>query len=461
VRDESWHTAPYEIQDEEMESGEHHFSISYVAVYRLNAIYYKARYLITGDAEGTITFHMQGEALSSFKRNRIGICVLHPVTECAGKPVVVTRVDGTTYEAHFPKSISPHQPFLDIQQLSWNGEAAGIQLHFEGDVFETEDQRNWTDSSYKTYSTPLGLPFPVAVNKGDTIDQKVTLRVAPNKSNSNNREPGDVTREKKLPFPKIGFCRTPGSALLNDKAIELLKKIPFHHYRTELHLDENGWREELQRAATEAALLNAKLELVLFFSSGNNAAQNDLLEQLQKSSAALFAILILAENEKVTPEPLLRHLYPALKERFPEVQIGYGTDRFFAEFNRNRPASETPYDYVSFPLNPQVHASDTRSILENLETQHHTLQTLHTFTDKPAHVSPVMFTARHLPLDTQEEDTRQQTYVAAWWLLKAVQNMAGADALTLCYATGAAGLMLVDERQHTPKRFRCIMHLHD
>ena len=31
---------------------------------------------------------------------------------------------------------------------------------FDGDIFEMEDQRNWTDASYKIYSTPLRLPFP-------------------------------------------------------------------------------------------------------------------------------------------------------------------------------------------------------------------------------------------------------------------------------------------------------------
>ena len=29
-----------------------------------------------------------------------------------------------------------------------------------GDVFEMEDQRNWTDASFKTYCTPLRQPFP-------------------------------------------------------------------------------------------------------------------------------------------------------------------------------------------------------------------------------------------------------------------------------------------------------------
>lgn len=35
---------------------------------------------------------------------------------------------------------------------------AGVISEFEGDVFEMEDQRNWTDASYKTYCTPWGCP---------------------------------------------------------------------------------------------------------------------------------------------------------------------------------------------------------------------------------------------------------------------------------------------------------------
>jgi hypothetical protein len=51
-----------------------------------------------------------------------------------------------------------------------------MELTFEGDIFETEDQRNWTDSSYKTYSTPLSLPFPVSVTKGEKINQRISCQ---------------------------------------------------------------------------------------------------------------------------------------------------------------------------------------------------------------------------------------------------------------------------------------------
>ena len=45
-----------------------------------------------------------------------------------------------------------------------------------GDTFEMEDQRNWTDASYKTYVRPLGLPHPFTLETGKTIEQAVELR---------------------------------------------------------------------------------------------------------------------------------------------------------------------------------------------------------------------------------------------------------------------------------------------
>ena len=99
-------------------------------------------------------------------------------------------------------------------------------LTFEGDVFETEDQRNWTDASYKTYSRPLEQPFPYFVNKGDSIEQKVSLKLTTAK-NLKQQFIGTVLpgAELKFPFPRIGYCRPKGSKQLPGMAIELFKRI--------------------------------------------------------------------------------------------------------------------------------------------------------------------------------------------------------------------------------------------
>jgi hypothetical protein len=128
---------------------------------------------------GKLSCEFHGESKSDFRRNRIGFCVLHPIRECAGKVACFTTADGRQQEGRFPFDIAPHQPFLDLQTFTWNpGQGVTSTLVFEGDVFEMEDQRNWTDASFKTYYTPLIRSFPVPVHAGDRVDQRVTLTVS-------------------------------------------------------------------------------------------------------------------------------------------------------------------------------------------------------------------------------------------------------------------------------------------
>src|SRR5207253_2179233 len=131
---------------------------------------------IEGRPDGTIRYEMDGEARSTFRRNRIGICVLHPPRECAGAPYRVEHDAGRVEQGVFPKLISPHQPIMDIRALS-HEVLPGVwaRVAFEGDVFEMEDQRNWTDASFKTYSTPLALPYPVEIAAGTRVRQAITL----------------------------------------------------------------------------------------------------------------------------------------------------------------------------------------------------------------------------------------------------------------------------------------------
>ena len=48
-------------------------------------------------------------------------------------------------------------------------------LTMRGDIFEMEDQRNWSDASFKTYCTPLALPFPVEIDAGTAVTQEVCI----------------------------------------------------------------------------------------------------------------------------------------------------------------------------------------------------------------------------------------------------------------------------------------------
>ena len=136
---------------------------------------FRARVTLTGESGGRIVFDFDGESFSEFERNRIGICVLHPAT-AKGAPVTIMHTDNTTESGTLPDTILPHQPFFDISAIRHTA-ASGLEceIAFSGDTFEMEDQRNWLDASFKTYSTPLALPMPVRIMPGDRVRQSVTL----------------------------------------------------------------------------------------------------------------------------------------------------------------------------------------------------------------------------------------------------------------------------------------------
>ena len=170
VRDRDWNTIPGIISNEQIRQAENSFNIRYQVDVNKEEIQMQWQVQITGLPDSTIIFDLQGEVLHTFQRNRLGICVLHPVEGVAGEPCIIGHPDGSTIESYFPAYISPDQPFKDIRFMRWTmGEKHTFQLDFEGEVFETEDHRNWTDASYKTYCPPLNLPFPVEVQAGTHI----------------------------------------------------------------------------------------------------------------------------------------------------------------------------------------------------------------------------------------------------------------------------------------------------
>ena len=94
----------------------------------------------------------------------------------AGAPVDVTHVDGGTVHTTFPALVDPVQPITNIRALKHQvmpGVFATCTM--EGETWETEDHRNWTDANFKTHSRLLDDPWPYTIAKGETIGQSVSL----------------------------------------------------------------------------------------------------------------------------------------------------------------------------------------------------------------------------------------------------------------------------------------------
>jgi len=164
VRDHDWKTIRPVFSALAVDAAADSFHIRYQAEHRDGDVDFVWQAAITGHADGVITFAFSGEARSTFLKNRIGLCTLHPMRECAGLPARARHAGGTESEVTFPSLVSVEQPvigFSDLRGLTYDaGTGARVELTFEGDIFETEDQRNWIDASYKTYSTPIAAPRP-------------------------------------------------------------------------------------------------------------------------------------------------------------------------------------------------------------------------------------------------------------------------------------------------------------
>jgi hypothetical protein len=393
VRDSAWDNIPSEITHEQIVQKDNGFTITYRRIFDHGDIRMQWQVQIEGLASSEIHFEIKGQALSSFQKNRAGCCVLHSIKECSGKDLSVTHPDGSTENGAFPLYISPHQPFKDIASMQWqtaNGSVA--RLSFKGDLFEMEDQRNWTDNSFKTYCTPLDIPFPVLMRQGDEVHQSVHFSFSPS------------------PRPAIGIGR---SAVRNDANLEKLAAIGFAHYRTDIRLSDSTWQDTLKISLDESQALSSPLEIALF---QTDQRQLHHFLDTQLDPTRIKSIIL----------PLDSASLPLLKARFPGVLIGLGTDSHFVDLNRSQLSTEG-LDFISYAIHPQVHASDDATLMENAGAQGYTVETARHKYGIPVHISPITLHARPII------DPRLYTDLGARWTAASLKSLAAAGAASITY----------------------------
>jgi hypothetical protein len=456
VRDENWGTIEPKIIQESIANNESGFLVKTEVIYQKSEIHFEAVYSIVGKGN-YLEFSMEGEAKSSFLTNRIGFCVLHPIKECTGKTCTVIHPDNSLVNFEFPRYISPEQPMINISRLEWNPcENIKARLTFSGDIFEMEDQRNWTDASYKTYCRPLSLPFPYEIKKGEKVSQKIVLEIyGESKTEDLHRFVSfEIDNNRRFNLPDIGVCSTSRKEPVEYPEAEILKHVPFQHLRAELKLYEKNFNRILRRAIDESDILELPLFLVLYFSVSFESELETFKNAIKKRNPIVKYILIVGENH-LPNDLVFDRISCDLRELFPKVKIGTGVNAYFAELNRNRPKTKNA-DFVSFAICPQVHAFDNISLIENLAAQYYAVESAKKlFGQKPVFVSPVTLKQRFNVVATTtgpktkpgelppQVDTRQNSVFAAQWLTGSLKFLAqsGAGLVTFFETTGWRGII--------------------
>ena len=470
VRDRYWVTIKPVIQEEEIVSSDNSFRISLRCLYKSSEVNFTARYLIEGREDCSITMTLDGEALDRFERNRIGICVLHPIETCLGKTCAIEHPDGSSSHALFPEEISPHQVFRNIKAMDWPASGGRCRITFEGDIFETEDQRNWTDASFKTYSTPLSIPYPVTLDTGNRVWQKVHF----SSENLNLETVGedseiiiDLIHEEARKLPLIGIGRSTRPEPITDPEMRVLRPLRFDHYRINLYLFTPGWRKSAEEGLRESELLSYRVEFALFFDDAYEKQLTDFLSWYNEREPQVYCYLIFHRDHAATPERLANYVIPVMMEEIQGVRTATGSNINFAQLNRNRP-SDHYANLTCFPIHPQEHASDNLTLVENLKGQAYAVTSAALFSrDRGIWVSPVNIQRRFNPNKTMIEDggknvdfpssadTRILSLFGACWAAISLKYLCENDVsgITFFETVGEKGIFQGEKNSQWPVEF--------
>lgn len=381
VRDAPWNTIPGQLLDQEITQAADYFIVVFRQRHAFQDIELEWKGEIRGSDDGVLTYDMDARASRSFRHSKIGLNIHHGLETYRGRRFKAVTGAGNL-EATLPSDIEPQlvrdgsltAMFDHFDQITFDLDGVQAEFSFEGDLFEMQDHRNWSDANYKTYGTPLSFGFPRDVAQGECIWQRVTLRLTGAASSTPSEDAILLT-------PAVGAQALPkiGHRLVDDSppAERVLSLARPDHLRVEI-----GPAEDVAaRLATVRSLTRAReapnptpLELVLFLDlDAPGGATDRLAAALLDGSDDIARVVVLgaagafSEFKGATPAGAVEATQAVLRSRGIDTPVFSGTDQFFNELNRARP-DYSNLEGINFSLNPQVHACDDRSLTDNART---------------------------------------------------------------------------------------------
>ncbi|HUE62803.1 MAG TPA: hypothetical protein VMO78_00385 [Rhizomicrobium sp.] len=149
VRDANWATYTSVLADEKVKLSPNEIEISQSRLVADGAL--GVNLTFKGNSDGTFIATVEMSAYNDFITKRAGFTLLHPLRDVVGTPLSIIRLNGSVTSSSFPLLISPEQVAAGITGLRYCVNGIDTEIAFQGEVFEMEDQRNWSDASFKTY----------------------------------------------------------------------------------------------------------------------------------------------------------------------------------------------------------------------------------------------------------------------------------------------------------------------
>jgi hypothetical protein len=435
---------------------------------------------ILASADGAFSFSTEGRSGGPLLTNRCGLVILHPA-EFAGLDLEIRHSDGSREVTQFPRMISPGQPAFNIRSLGYTPMGgprvlcridASLPSH-QSAPCEMEDQRNWSDASFKTYVGSLLDPWPYLLQSDFQIRQHIEIALAEIpapfiKSAASAKVSFGAGGAGRMPPIGIGFDVEQPSC--DAAAVQALEALSPQTLVLVGRLDAPEFETRSAEVARLAARCGAAVELQLIV-----PPTREPLPDLQLAASILHRAGVSAKSVMVCPDALLKSYQPndvwpdlpsledyyrAARAAFPASEIGGGMVTFFTELNRKRPTG-AGVDYITHSTSPIVHAADDDSVMETLQSLPAMAQTVATLWPRLRYrVGPASIALRSNPygmncvanpnrsrLPLSDRDPRQSGLFAAAWSTGYAAALADfeLDGLTLHDLAGPLGLLPTEQ----------------
>jgi len=494
VRDRDWGTYNPTLSNLAVTETESGFTVSYDArCDGPNGTVLDIVAMIEAGAGGKLTFRSSACSATGFETNRCGFCMLHPIIGVAGTAVSVEHVDGEIENTKLPVLIDPWQPVKNLRAITHTAlPDVSVECRMEGDTFEMEDQRNWSDASYKTYVRPLSLPWPYKILENEPILQQITLTITDRRAASGDRpasaENSSVIRltpgTASGTMPAISLVITPEEVEASLAALARqdgpkVQDLLFHFDPAAGH-DAAAFKGFAEIAAIHGG--TTTLEFAVPCQRPLDEEMLGIAAWMRAADFAPNAIMVCPSvDRQSTPPgskwpdcPPLEDVYAAAANAFPGIRLGGGMLSYFTELNRKRvPAGNL--GFVSHCTSPIVHSADDLSIMQTLEALPFITKSVRAiYGDKPYRLGPSTIAMRQNPYGSRtmdnpdccrvpmaNRDPRHTGLFAAAFATGYAASVldAGIETLTLSALTGPFGLFAGKDEPITEGGRRPLFHI--
>lgn len=379
--------------------------------------------LLTLQPNGKFTIDYQLTGLGKFEINRWGVCFCLHTGDWMGSTVSASGneyrllpeispqriIDGVT-QGLFPASNDMYFVAPDNRSL---------KVLSSGKVLEAEDQRNWTDNTYKIYSGSLAEPRPFVINAGVTWKQSVAFEVtAPSGALADGSK---IITKDIASLPRIGVQFNGQSLLPNDDLEKALFILDVDHIRV------NEESLSSQKIATISKCGLALEAALLSSSEGEDLAREiDGLSSRVPAGSRLLIHRQARQIVQVTDLPKNN----SLNSYIP------GSDAYLVDLHRDKFEFG---DSVSYSMVPTIHSSDPETIFKTLYTQRESIEFAKRIIAPQVSISPITFSTRGNPETGHLRENRInfanpemakqiKNLSAAAWTLGSIFSLASAGA---------------------------------